>query len=163
VRIDIATGLTTGEFAYQTDKVDPTDATKTIKTTVSDIVAVNNHVFLVDERDGSGLGFPRDGSQAKFKRLYLIDLDGATDVTNLTPTSTPKLKARTVKKYLFLDVLNGLLPIFGNDPGQVPAKLEGITFGDDVVVDGVTKHTVYVANDNDFDPSDENPNRWFVF
>jgi hypothetical protein len=45
----------------------------------------------------------------------------------------------------------------------VPAKLEGIAFGDDVVVDGASRHTLYVANDNDFDPSADNPNQFFVF
>jgi len=60
-------------------------------------------------------------------------------------------------------MLPALLPIFGNDPMQVPAKLESIAFGDDVVIGDVAKHTLYVANDKDFDPSAENPNRWFVF
>jgi hypothetical protein len=156
VVIDIATGNIVHEYAYPTD-------TKT-KTTVSDIVAVNNHVLLVDERDGSGLGFPRDGSAAAFKKLYLIDIDdptGTHDVSNVTGKAN--LAAKALKKYLFLDVLAGLESGLGLDPTQVPAKLEGIAFGDDVVVGGVSKHTLYVSNDNDFDPSAENPNRFFVF
>src|SRR5262249_35682967 len=51
VTIDIASGATMHEYAYQTE-------TALKKTTVSDMVAVNDHVFLVDERDGDGLGFP---------------------------------------------------------------------------------------------------------
>ncbi len=47
----------------------------------SEIVAINDHEFLVDERDGKGLG---DGSAAKVKKLYKIDLTGATDITNLS-------------------------------------------------------------------------------
>jgi hypothetical protein len=42
---------------------------------VSDIVAINDHQFLVDERDGKGLG---DGSTAAVKQLFEIDLTGAT-------------------------------------------------------------------------------------
>jgi len=54
---------------------------------------------------------------------------------------------------------------------HIPAKLEGIAFGQDVVVNGATRHTLYVANDNDYlavvaDKNNvvaDNPNTWFVF
>ena len=49
VTIDVETGKTTNEFAYQL----------TTGSGVSEIVALNDHEFLVDERDGKGLG---DGS-----------------------------------------------------------------------------------------------------
>lgn len=156
VVIDIATGNTLHEYAYPTET--------TAKTTVSDIVAVNNHVFLVDERDGNGLGFPRDGSAAAIKRLYLVDIDdpaGTHDVSLVAGKAN--LAAKALKKYLFLNVLSGLENGLGLAPTQVPAKLEGIALGDDVVIDGVLKHTLYITNDNDFDPSAENPNRFFVF
>jgi len=153
VTIDIASGATTHEYAYQTE-------TTIKKTTVSDLVAVNDHVLLVDERDGDGLGFP-DTTAAEFKKLYLIDLDGADDVSSLTGKGN--LAPHAVKKYLFLDVLSTLQTALGLTPTEVPAKLEGIAFGDDVVIGGVTKHTLYVTNDNDFDPSPNNPNQFFVF
>jgi hypothetical protein len=70
VTIDIATG-TTHEYAYQL----------TTGSGVSDIVAVNDHKFLVDERDGKGLG---DNSTAKTKQIFEIDIAGAQDVTNLS-------------------------------------------------------------------------------
>lgn len=156
VVIDIVTGNILHEYAYPTE-------TKS-KTTVSDIVAVNSHVFLVDERDGNGLGFPRDGSAAAIKKLYLIDIDDPTGTHDVSFVSgKANLAARALKKYLFLDVLSGLESGLGLDATQVPAKLEGIAFGDDVVVGGIVKHTLYVTNDNDFDPSAENPNRFFVF
>ena len=46
VTIDIPTGKTR-EYAYQLDTG--------VKTTISEIVAINNHEFLVDERDSKGL------------------------------------------------------------------------------------------------------------
>jgi len=150
VTIDIESGNVTHEYAY------PTFAG--FKTTVSDIVAVSDHVFLVDERDGAGLG---DNSAAVFKKLYLIDLDGAQDVS--LDTGKTALAAKAVKKYLFLDMVSALNTGLGRDPTQIPAKLEGVAFGEDVVIDGDTLHTVYVANDNDFDPSSNNPNQFFVF
>jgi len=72
---------------------------------------------------------------------------------------------------LFLDVV-GMLTAYGYNANDIPAKLEGITFGQNVKVGGVTKHTFYIANDNDFiatitdsnHPNGiANPNQFFVF
>jgi hypothetical protein len=55
---------------------------------------------------------------------------------------------------------------------DIPAKIEGLAFGPDVVAGGVTKQTLFIANDNDFlgtitdtnHPAGiANPNRFFVF
>src|SRR5262245_21013377 len=66
VTIDTGSGQTR-EYAY----------TLTTGSGVSEILAVNDHQFLVDERDGKGLG---DGSNAKDKQICLIDLQGPTGV-----------------------------------------------------------------------------------
>jgi hypothetical protein len=158
VKIDIATGAT-NEYAYQTEnKIKPSD-TDTIKTTVSEIVAVNSHVFLVDERDSKGLG---DGSDAAFKRLYLVDIGVATGVSGITGKSN--LSSKVVKKYLFLDLLEALKTEASLSAGQVPANIEGMAFGDDFNVgQGGNKHTLYIANDNDFSRDAANSNQIFVF
>jgi len=62
------------------------------------------------------------------------------------------------------------------DPTQIPAKLEGITFGQDVTYTDpvthmpVTRHTLFIGNDNDFLATmappvgnGDNPNQFFVF
>ena len=164
VTIDIATGVT-HEYSYPLDG--------TTKTTVSDILAVNDHEFLVDERDSKGRADSATSpSAAGFKRLYEIDLNGATDVS--AGTGQAYLAARALRKTLFLDVVNVLTsdPL-DMDAHLIPAKLEGIAFGEDVMIDGVRKHTLYVGNDNDFlavfpDPNPgaapfDNSNQWFVF
>ena len=69
VSIDIASGKT-HEFAYLL----------TSGSGVSEIAALNDHEFLVDERDGHGRG---DGSLAKVKQLFKIDLNGAVDITGM--------------------------------------------------------------------------------
>ena len=49
---------------------------------------------------------------------------------------------------------------------QIPAKLEGVAFGEDVVVGDTMKHTLFIANDNDFLSTFDgqpNPNRFYVF
>jgi hypothetical protein len=152
ITIDIATGAT-HEYAYLL----------TEGTSVSDILAINNHEFLVDERDGSGLG---NGDAAVVKKLFKIDLATATDVSAVT-----KLDATTplVSKTLFLDVL-AKLTAAGISATEVPAKLEGVAFGPDVKIGGKIKHTIFIANDNDFLPTAvtptgtvANPNKFFVF
>jgi len=157
VRIDVASGKVS-EFAYRLDSN---------KFTVSEMVAVNDHEFLVDERDGKGLN---DDSIAVQKKLYKIDLAGATDVTNIVGSAN--LIANAVPKTLFLDVVSAL-NLKGIAAFDVPAKLEGVTFGPDVVMGGATRHTLIVANDNDYTAvavnshhpggTADNPNKWLVF
>lgn len=144
VTIDIATKAT-HEYAYQLST----------GTGVSEIVALNDHQFLVDERDGKGLG---DGSKAVNKQLYMVDLAGATDVSGLASigAGTPALN-----KQLFLDLVP-VLVANGYSARQIPSKIEGLAFGADVMRDGVLTHTLYVANDNDFS-ADSGDNKFFVF
>jgi len=144
VTIDIASG-TTHEYAYKL----------TNGSGVSEVVALNDHQFLVDERDGSGLG---NGDSAAVKQLFRVDLNGAQDVTNMSGD----LSAKAVGKTLVLDMV-GVLNANGIASNQIPAKIEGLAFGQDVVINGVTKHTIYVSNDNDFVPGTAGPNNFYVF
>ncbi|WP_334269082.1 esterase-like activity of phytase family protein [Edaphobacter sp. HDX4] len=149
--IDIASGRTVHEYGYLL----------TTGSGVSDIVALNDHEFLVDERDGKGLG---DGSKAKIKQLFKIDIDNATDITGMDGNTAATV---AVPKTLFLDIVK-VLGDNGIIPAQVPAKLEGLAFGPDVKQNGRTVHTLWVANDNDFlqdygGVAGSNPNQFFVF
>lgn len=154
VSIDIATGKTK-EYGYLL-----TDGSG-----VSEILAINDHEFLVEERDGKGLG---DNSPAVAKKLYKIDLTGATDISGPTAmTATTPVVAKT----LFLDMVAALKAV-GISENDIPAKIEAIAFGPDLTVDGVSKHTLFIANDNDFLPiitdtlhpaGIANPNQFFVF
>jgi hypothetical protein len=152
ITIDIVTGGT-HEYVYQLSK----------GSSVSDILAINDHEFLVDERDGAGLG---DGSLAVVKKLYKIDLTGATDISGVAALSDANLSGITlVQKQEFLDVVANL-NLHGITADHVPAKLEGVAFGPDMVINGVNKHTLFIANDNDFLPTVDdinNPNQFFVF
>jgi hypothetical protein len=157
IAIDIGTGATR-QVAYPLTNIG--SATKPKFPTVSDLVAVNDHEFLVDERDGKGLG---DGSTAVFKRVFHIDITGAQDVSGLVGQAA--LGPRAVSKTELLDIV-GVLGAHGIDASHVPAKLEGLALGPDVVLGGVARHTLFVANDNDFLPTVgglDNPNQFFVF
>ena len=154
VTIAIASGATK-EFAYQLGS----------GSGVSEIVALNDHEFLVDERDGNGLGGGPGGGTAKVKQFYRIDLSGATDISGVT--ALPAAGVVPVAKSPVLDLVS-TLQANGIDAQHIPSKIEGLSFGADVMLNGVLTHTLYVANDNDFLATDpdtgfDNPNQWFVF
>ena len=116
----------------------------------TEVLAINYHQFLVLDRDGRGLN---SGNTAQFKKIFKIDLAGATDISGvaiLPKTGTP-VGVTPVAKSLFLDVL-AATAIPGN---QFPEKLEGIAFGPDL---GDGRHVLVVSADNDFRATIDN---WF--
>jgi hypothetical protein len=163
VEIDLTSG-SVSQYAYELTNIGT--AKKPKYATVSDILAVNSHELLVDERDGKGLG---DGSEAAFKHIFRVDLASAVDVSGLAGETN--LVGMAVPKQDFLDVV-AVLNAHGIKSADVPAKLEGLAFGRDVRISGVAKHTLVLANDNDFlstitdslHPTGiDNPNQFFVF
>jgi hypothetical protein len=148
VTIDIATGATK-QYAYQL----------TEGSGVSEITAVNDHVFLVDERDGKGLG---DGSSAAVKKLFKIDLN---DVAGKEISGkSGDLSAFAVPKSEFLDIRKTLVDAgIGLTNPLVPAKIEGISFGQDIVLNGASFHTLWITNDNDFVAAVAGPSQFFVY
>lgn len=149
VTIDVVSGATR-EYVYD-NKI----GSKAYNS--SEIIALNDHQFLIDTRDGKGLG---DGSTAVIKQLWVVDIAGAQDVSALSGEAA--LLAYAVPKQLFLDMMP-VLTANGFASTQIPAKIEGLAFGKDVLLNGITTHTLYVGNDNDFVPTVAGPNRWFVF
>nr|WP_316639443.1 esterase-like activity of phytase family protein [uncultured Roseateles sp.] len=139
VKIDIASGAVT-QYAYD-------NAIGGKNYNSSELLALNDHQFVVLERDGKGLGDGSPGSKAAVKQLYTLDLSGATEVSGIADLRTQPGVA--VKGSLFLDI-KAVLNAKGISDALIPSKLEGIAFGDDVMVGGVLKHTLYLANDNDF-------------
>jgi hypothetical protein len=153
VTFDIATGVATHQYGYKL----------TTGSGVSEILALNNHEFLVDERDGNGRGSAND---AVVKQLFKIDLSGATDISNMdAKTALPF----AVGKTLFVDLVQ-LFTANGIAAGNIPSKIEGISFGADVKQGKINDHTLWIANDNDFLPTVpdaqgnqiSNPNQFFV-
>lgn len=151
VVIDVRSGATR-EVAYELTNLGTDKKPK--YPTISEVVAINDHELLVDERDGKGRG---DGSVAVHKKLYRIDLTGAADVTGLSGQAA--LGDKAVAKTLFVNLV-ALFNAHGIASTDIPAKIEGLAFGPDLFVDGEIKHALWIANDNDFIP--DNPNQWFV-
>jgi hypothetical protein len=154
VTIDLASGKVTHQYGYLL----------TTGSGVSEMVALNDHEFIVDERDGKGRA---DQNNAKVKQFFKIDLTGAVDISKMDGTTAA---ANAVSKTLFLDVVQ-VLTANGIAAGDIPAKIEGLAFGPDVISGHTKMHTLWVANDNDFletvaDANNNqipNPNQFFVF
>jgi hypothetical protein len=151
VTIDIATG-TTHEYGYKL----------TVGSGVSDIVAINDHQFLVDERDGSGLGSGTPNDPAVTKQIFKIDITGAQDITAFSGAQLAGKTLVTKSATPFLDLV-AMLTAAGIPATDIPSKIEGVAFGKDVTLNGQTLHTIYIANDNDFDLADAGSNKFYVF
>ena len=124
------------------------------KNGVSEMLAINDHQFLVLERDS------QSGAEAKDKKLHLIDLNGATDVHGYKSLSEQGLVDEEsqgsahpvyVQKRPFLDILQ-----FGIQ--NIPEKFEGLAFGPDLE-DG--RHLLILSTDNDFSRTEAT--RFFAF
>jgi hypothetical protein len=160
VTIDIFSGRVTHQYGYLL----------TAGSGVSEIVALNDHEFLVDERDGTGREAnvpPGNSTNAKIKQLFKIDLDGAVDISAMDGTTA---SANAVPKTLFLDLVK-MFSANGIALDEIPSKIEGVSFGPDVKEGKTTLHTLWIANDNDFvqvvNDVNGNPiantNQFFVF
>jgi len=138
LRYDTKTGASS-QFVYLQDAVDNRN---------SDIVAIDQDHFLVIERDGN---MPGDSVKpAATKRVYRIDLTGATDVSDpangadgkffggrslesIAPADLQAAGVIPAKKELLVDLLT---------LGYPHDKPEGITIVDD--------NTIAISNDDDF-------------
>lgn len=124
---------------------------------ISEILAINDHQFLVDERDGI------PGAKG-VKRLYYIDIaqtPAPTDVSGVEklPLDGVSDSIVVLKKALFADIgdlLNKANPFVS--AAGLPDKIEGYAFGPDLP-DG--RHLLLATNDNDY--SDTFPNYIFAF
>ncbi len=118
---------------------------------ISEILAVSATEFLVLERDGLG------GTDAKFKKVFRVDISKASDVSAVEALPGGKLPKDIVpvKKEPFLDLLD---PKFGIAGKSCPEKFEGLAFGPDLP-DG--KRLLLITADNDFVA--EQPFRVYAF
>jgi len=114
---------------------------------VSAIIAVNDTEFMVIERDNRGIGVddPAGARAVGSKRVYKIDITGATDVTAvaLPIDALPVGVVAVTKSPVFIDLqANTVLP-----NGKQAEKWEGLTIGPRLW-NGA--HLVVAGNDNDY-------------
>lgn len=139
LRVDLLTGESR-EYVYVLDAINRGQG-------VSEILAVNDHEFLVVERDNrSNLQSPPQAPTRK--KVYKIDLAGATDVSNVASLPAGALPAGIVpaSKTLFIDLLDSAFKL----APTIAEKIEGLAWGPDLS-DG--RHLLYVISDNDLNPN----------
>lgn len=134
VKINLLTGETQ-EYVYVLEAINRGQG-------VCEILAINDHEFLVVERDNrSNLQTPPQAPTRK--KIYKIDFTGATDVSGIDSLPAGALVGIVpVGKTLFIDLLD---PVFNLAP-TIAEKIEGLAWGPDLE-DG--RHLLYVVSDND--------------
>jgi hypothetical protein len=134
VRFDLQQG-TTAQYVYRQEQD---------KNKMHEILAIDSQRFLVIEQDG------KPGAESKIKSIFEIDLQSATDVSDIESLSSRKLPKNItpVSKKLFLDLLDERLGL----AATLPEKIEGLCFGPRLE-NG--KRTLMVVSDNDFKAAEE--------
>lgn len=155
VEFDLATG-NSKQYAYQLESITdinartstPFSATNQGRSIgVSSIIALPNGKFMVLERDNRGLGVDPATAvlQSGSKRVFVIDIAGATDISGMTLTNgqlPTGVVAVTKDAAPFLDIIASV-----GSQAVVAEKLEGLAFGDRLADGGIN---LLVASDNDF-------------
>lgn len=158
VAFDVATGQPKGQYVYRLESI--ADINARIPGTTNDfsatqqgrsiglsaIVALNDHEFLVLERDNRGFGAdPSTLLPVGSKRVYRVDVTGATDVSGISLANSNTLPSGVapVARSLYLDIQAALEA----QGVVVPEKIEGLTIGPRLD-DG--RYLMLVATDNDF-------------
>lgn len=162
VAFNVATGEAIAQYIYRLENID--DINGRIPGTVDDFSATNQGrsigassitwiggtKFLVIERDNRGQGADLLAGAGALqpvgtKRVYLIDVAGATDVSNISLAGGNGLpnNVTAVSKTLFLDVQAA----FTTAGLAIPEKIEGLTIGPRLADGGFA---LILATDNDF-------------
>ncbi|MGH8108432.1 MAG: esterase-like activity of phytase family protein [Arenimonas sp.] len=156
VEFDIASGQSNAQYVYQLESriqlnaIDPGTADDFSATNqgrsigLSAIAALSDTEFLVLERDNRGLGVELTAAPIH-KRIYRINLQGATNVKDISLAGSDALPANVVavQKSAEHDLLADL-KVRGI---TVPEKMEGLAIGPRLA-DG--RFLVLVGTDNDY-------------
>jgi hypothetical protein len=166
VKFDVATGNSTEQYIYQLESLADINAripgtTNDFGNTaqgrnigVSSITALNDKEFLIIERDNRGIGVDSTTiiDPVGSKRVFKIDITGATDVSNISLAGRNSLPntVTPVTKSLFIDVAK----ILKDNNEKIYEKLEGLTIGPQLA-DG--SYAILLGTDNDFSVTQEDP------
>jgi len=117
VKYDMATGTAVAQYAYEMKRAGQGQG-------ISALVAINDHEFFVLERNNRGVGVGATFATAD-KEVFRIDLNGATDVSNIDLDSGAAY-TKVVKSVQVLDLDANTLAALG---GKSPEKWEGLAIG----------------------------------
>ena len=139
LKYDVDSGNVVGQYAYQLASAGQGRG-------ISEIVALDDHRFMVIERNNRGVGVPNANLNSPDKNIFVIDLDGASDVSAVDLTTTP-LGAGMVpvtKSPKFIDLDFNTIAAFNN---KSPEKWEGLAVGPQLN-DG--SYLLLTGTDNDY-------------
>jgi hypothetical protein len=156
VEFDAHTGRSTAQYAYPLESIatlnaiDPDTADNFSATNqgrsigLSAIQALSDREFIVLERDNRGLGVEVT-AKPLHKRLYRIDLQGATNIAGISLAGSNSLPAGVVpvRKQAEADLLAALKAV-GSD---IPEKLEGVAIGPRLLTGA---RLALIGSDNDY-------------
>ena len=146
-KYDLVTGQS-WEYVYVMDSISQGKG-------VNEILAINDHEFLVVERDNRSLvspgASPFSPPTSGLKRIYKIDLNtpGLTEVSSYESLPASFVP---VTKVLFIDLLNPAYEVNINTiphttiKSVIAEKIEGLAWGPDL---SNGNHVLYVMSDND--------------
>ncbi|MDF2724547.1 MAG: copper amine oxidase [Paenibacillus sp.] len=141
IKIDLAKLAPVAEYVYVAEDAKQFKGLKQADIVISDLVAVNENTLLVDERDKNA------GKDAQLKRVYSIDLSGATNILGKYDDNTAA--GKPLEQMSFADLkTNGILPpskrtVLDLVGFQFPyEKIEGLSL--------INGNTIAIINDNDF-------------
>ncbi|NWF73573.1 MAG: esterase-like activity of phytase family protein [Nitrospirae bacterium] len=137
VKFSTATGTALAQYAYQMEGSSQGRG-------ISALFALNDHEFLVLERNNRGIGVGAEFSPPN-KKIYRIDLTGAADFSLATFAPGPCPAGKVIKAAApFLDLTANTLPELGN---KVPEKWEGLAIGPRLNNDS---YLLLAGTDNDY-------------
>jgi hypothetical protein len=139
VKFSTGTGTAVAQYAYQMEGSSQGRG-------ISALFAINDHEFLVLERNNRGIGVGAELSPSN-KKLFRIDITGATDFSPPAPAfaaAACPIGKVTKQAVPFLDLAADTLPEFGN---KVPEKWEGLAVGPRLK-DG--SYVLVTGTDNDY-------------
>lgn len=143
VKFDTGTGRAVAQYAYRMESSSQGRG-------ISALVALNDHEFLVLERNNRGLGVDANLSSPD-KKVFKIDLSAASDVSGLDLDATSAVftpVAKQASPWLDLAAATTLAdPSLAALGGVSPEKWEGLTVGPRLT-DG--SYLVLAGTDNDY-------------
>ncbi len=141
LKLDLSTLEPVAEYAYITEDAKALKGLKQSDIVISDMVALNGNTLLIDERDKNA------GDQAQLKRIYAVDLTGATDI--LSKYDDAKSAGKTLEQMSLSDLKKaGIQPPSKRTLVDLASfrypyeKIEGLAL--------VNGSTLVIVNDNDF-------------
>jgi hypothetical protein len=139
VKYDTTTGLDVAQYAYKLESAGQGRG-------ISALVALGDDKFWIIERNNRGVGVGATLASPD-KNVFAIDLNGASDVTNINLPSTGNLPAGytpVAKGAKILDLDADTLAALGN---RSPEKWEGLAIGPQLNDGG---YLVLAGTDNDY-------------